>query len=167
MAFTAASAVGALVTDTPEATEVEAATAHVKVGEGATPGNGRFELYRAATADGRECFGIKLFNQPGAPRGVLFEGCGNPSEASIASNTGHGETIVYGRVPKSSDKVELDVPGKAKKVVKVKETTADVPQRYFVTVYSDTPRSVHAAVKDANGATLAEQDVPLPAGGGP
>jgi hypothetical protein len=141
------------------------ASGHVKIGEGSTPANGRFELYRATTADGRECFGIKLFNQPsetGLNGEALFEGCGNPSETSIGSNTGHGETIVYGRVPKHADKIKLDVPGKAQKVLKTKATDTDVPYRYFVTVYSEQLTSAKATVQDSAGKVIGSQDVPLP-----
>ena len=165
--FGAATAVGAFLQETPpEVAAIEAeqgpATPHVKVGEGSTPGNGRFEVYRATTASGEECFGIKLFNQPGASDGVLFEGCGNPNETDIGSNTGHGETIIYGRVPKSADKIELDVAGKAKKIIKAKESTADVPYRYFLTVYSERLKSARATVTDAGGRIVGEQEIPLP-----
>jgi hypothetical protein len=141
------------------------ATGHVKIGEGSTPANGRFELYRATTADGRECFGIKLFNQPsetGLDGEALFEGCGNTSETSIASNTGHGETIVYGRVPRQADKVNLDVPGQAEKIVATKVADAGVPYRYFVTAYGETLTHVRVTVRDSAGAVISAQDVPFP-----
>jgi hypothetical protein len=151
-------------------------TRHVKIGAGATPANGRFELFRATTADGRECFGIKLFNQPTVTGEALFEGCGNPTETSIASNTGHGETIVYGRVPTRADRVRLDVPGQAQRTVKLKPMVARIPYRYFVTVYGEklggakagttATGSATATVEDASGEVISSHDIPLPVDAG-
>jgi hypothetical protein len=107
---------------------------------------------------------------------ALFEGCGNPTETSIGSNTGYGETIVYGRVPKHADKVKIDVPGEAQKVVELEATVADLPYRYFVTVYSERldgatatatePGAVTATVEDATGHVVSTQDIPLPVDAG-
>ena len=138
------------------------ATKRQKVGEGSTPANGRYELYRAADAEGRQCFGIKLFNQPTVTGEALFEGCGNASEMSIASLTFKGETIIYGRVPPGAEKVRIAAEGHADRHVAAKDTSADLPGRFIVSIYSANLKKAKAEANDKSGKTLKSQEIPLP-----
>lgn len=166
---TAVGAVGLAPQDPSPLHEGGPVTDRVLVATGATPGHGRWRLLRSEDATGQECLGLEVGGQPSATGNdltAIAESCGAPTGIGVGTLNGKGETIVWGRVPVNTAKLQVAARGRPVHVALPLAAQNAGRGNFVVSAIRarlDVSQDPVAEAYDAGGRRIAVASLPVPA----